>query len=426
MKRKKNRKICVFEHDTLKIGNDENDLDENEFESLLRFHEKADKSYFSLERRKIKFKHYVGALQVGRLTIEVLPKAGKGDKDINKWHNTLVKILKYTQKIRSSPADTATLNYSKQNLLELYFEQFMHEVDVLLKEGLRKKYRYKEDNLTKLKGRIIFNKNIQKNQIHKEKMFCRFQTYNFNHDIHSAIKYALIITENTVRNNTLISNAKRLLLYFPKEVENYIRPVRLDFIVLDRTTKRYEQALQLAKLIIKSYCPLFKAGQVPVSAFMFDMNHLFEEFVFKMFKSIVRESNYEVFRSKKVFWEDRKIKPDIIIKAAKKNIIIDTKWIMPKENIPSDDNLKQIYVYSHYFNSPDSYLLYPCYRSEEKISQEELEGFYKRPPMLESRNIDFRCRLRFLPFFYDSDKIDLDAMKNYLSSILEESDLSKR
>ena len=80
----KARELKLFEHETLRVGTDEsdlkeNELKENEFEALCRFYEENDKRYFSLEPRKKKFKHYVGVLQVGNLTIEVLPKVEKSD-----------------------------------------------------------------------------------------------------------------------------------------------------------------------------------------------------------------------------------------------------------------------------------------------------------------------------------------------------------
>jgi 5-methylcytosine-specific restriction enzyme subunit McrC len=153
----KNREIKVFEHETLRVGDEErglkpNELKENEFESLCRFYEETDKRYFSLERRKIKLKHYVGVLKVGDLTIEVLPKVGKDQKNddkknIDKWHDALVKMLKFTQRIRSYSTTESALSTSKQKLLDLYFDQYMVEVEKLFKEGLRKKYRFKEGNL---------------------------------------------------------------------------------------------------------------------------------------------------------------------------------------------------------------------------------------------------------------------------------------
>ena len=119
----KNREIRVFEHETLRIGGEDNELNKNEFESLCRFYEEVDKRYFSLERRKIKFKHYVGVIQVGNLTIEVLPKVDKGQEDTDKWHGALVKMLKFTQRIRSYSTTESTLSISKQSLLDLYFDK---------------------------------------------------------------------------------------------------------------------------------------------------------------------------------------------------------------------------------------------------------------------------------------------------------------
>jgi 5-methylcytosine-specific restriction endonuclease McrBC regulatory subunit McrC len=57
----------------------------------------------------------------------------------------------------------------------------------------------------------------------------------------------------------------------------------------------------------------------------------------------------------------RKVRPDIVVRGADGNVllVIDTKWKVPKNGLPSDDDLKQMFVYNELLDGSRSVLLYP-------------------------------------------------------------------
>ena len=65
----------------------------------------------------------------------------------------------------------------------------------------------------------------------------------------------------------------------------------------------------------------------------------------------------------------QEIKPDIVIKEREtdKTFVIDTKWKVLKNNRPSDDDLKQMYVYNHHWNASHSVLLYPKSKEQKDV-----------------------------------------------------------
>ena len=92
---------------------------------------------------------------------------------------------------------------------------------------------------------------------------------------------------------------------------------------------------------------------------MFDMNVLWEEYVFRLMRKY-KPKGVEVSaqRSKK-FWNNITARPDVVIRKGEETFIIDTKWKLVDSNKPSIDDLRQIFAYNHLWKSRRSLLLYP-------------------------------------------------------------------
>ena len=77
--------IQVFEHQQLKIG-DQGFL-KSHWEALGLYNESHENKFFVLTPKGVKFNQYVGVLQVGGITIEILPKISKTaeNNDRAKW-----------------------------------------------------------------------------------------------------------------------------------------------------------------------------------------------------------------------------------------------------------------------------------------------------------------------------------------------------
>ena len=73
------RLIQIFEHERLTLFPNERGekLFPNELEKLYQFNDSNNNEYFTGIRSGVKFTKYVGVIQIGGLTIEILPKADK-------------------------------------------------------------------------------------------------------------------------------------------------------------------------------------------------------------------------------------------------------------------------------------------------------------------------------------------------------------
>src|SRR5690606_1510590 len=340
--------------------------------------------YFQAIRNGVKFNNYVGVIQIGNTVIEILPKTDKKPKvdkhDIvrEQWQRVLLSMLKYCKKINITSATEASLSKRYNSLLDLYFEKYIEEVNQLIHKGLIKKYIPVSNNIQTFKGQIHFAKNIQKNVVHKERVFTRHQIYSQEHELNQILLKGLKVLKLISNNPYLQDKINRTLLSFPEIHEIEIQKKHFDKIVINRKNKPYQEALQIAKMIILNYSPDIKGGNENMIALLFDMNKLWEEYVYRM---LVRASIAPAriqFQNQQDFWGSKTIKPDIVVKNLnKKDFVIDTKWKMVNPNSPGDDDLKQMYAYNMYRNVDLSMLLYPFCGYKDSVNGTYHKGLIK-------------------------------------------------
>jgi 5-methylcytosine-specific restriction enzyme subunit McrC len=174
--------IKVFEYERLAV--DQKGFTGTHFDALVRFNERNKNKYFTVVHKGIKFSNYVGVIQVGNLTLEILPKADResnpSEELKDKWHSVLIEMLKTCRLLNLESLTDASLKTSQTTLLDIYLNLFLSECDKLMHEGLIKKYRHETSNVTALKGSIQFSGHIKHNLIHKERFYTKHQTYDFD------------------------------------------------------------------------------------------------------------------------------------------------------------------------------------------------------------------------------------------------------
>ncbi|MFT4602638.1 MAG: 5-methylcytosine-specific restriction enzyme subunit McrC, partial [Arenicella sp.] len=279
------KQIDVYEHGRLII--DEEVFTSVHWKAFVKLNTVQNGAYFDVLHNGLKFKQYVGVLQVDGLLVHIHPKADKEDDDSN-WKGVLLQMLKACGKVKAQTSGNAQLKKQNINLLEVYFEYYLKEMEGLIHTGLVKKYRKETSNVKALKGKLEFAGNIRKNLVHKERFYTTHQVYDSNHMLHQVLGYALEIVSQFSRATRLNDKCRRVQLAFP-EVDS-INPTSqmLHSINIDRKTAPYERALELAKFIILNYSPDINRGQQKMIALLFNMNDLWEEYVLKMLKKYAR------------------------------------------------------------------------------------------------------------------------------------------
>jgi len=393
--------ISVFEHEKLCVG--EKGFSAANFNALTKFNDTHGGRYFRVGFNNVTFGAYVGVIQVGTHTIEVLPKADAKRDDLvsrNKWQKALLAMLCKAGFAKLNQTNKALQNSTSRHLLDVYLFSFLSEVQSIVQMGFIKKYRQISTNSKVFKGRLLIGQHLQNNLIHKERFFTQHSVYDANHTLNSVIKKAVRIVILVTNNQFLKIEFSKVMLHF-EHIDVWEGNVSLlDNIALNRKSKHYAESLDLAVLLIKNFSPDFSAGRENILSILFNMNALFERFVIKSLREVAWEFaaySLQVFgKREKLLWKHKKIIPDIVVTFEKEGIkhmlIIDAKWKNIGQDDPSDEDLRQVYTYNLQFGSTKALLLYPM------TNQKNLgPGVFQ--PLAHELIHEHSCELHFVDIF---------------------------
>ena len=362
-----------FEYLQYKDNTKDNFIKKDIFDSLEKFVLENEKTaqYLKITTKSgfgkvLQAQNYVGVIQTkDGTTIEILPKIKNATTEKSK--DILIKMLKTLKNSPFKNLSVANLKSSKIPLFEIFISMFLEELTILVRNGIKSDYISKEENLKFLKGKLKISEQIKYNTIHKERFFVQYEEFISNRVENRLIKTTLKFLYNKSKLNKNQQRIREFLFVFD-EIE-ISHNIKTDFskIKLNRQMKDYQQVLLWCKTFLceNSFSP-YKGNDIAF-ALLFDMNLLFESFVYSYLK---KSSNFQDIKSQDrthhLAYENGigrfRLKPDIVINGGK--IIADTKWKILSEdkayNGVLQDDMYQLYAYgTKYDNCEKIYLIYP-------------------------------------------------------------------
>ncbi|SET99388.1 McrC family protein [Hymenobacter actinosclerus] len=380
----------VLEHSTLRIGAEQQGVtfEKRHWKQLFRYHdEHAAHRYYDMRHDGVRFRSYVGVIQAGDLTIEILPKVDdldeNSDAPLQKWRDILLRMLRESGTLRMDSLSNAMLREKENSLLDIYLDLFLNEVEALLHRGLVKRYRHTEGQQMALRGAIQFGAHIARNLVHQERFYTRHQTYDHQHLHNQLIRQALLFLPRLTSSSTLRGRTARALLQWSDTPTIKVTAATFARLVFDRKTEAYRPALVIARLLLLNHRPDLNGGTNDLVALLFNMNQLWERYLLRTLQRIGEPLGWKVQKpSYKVFWEattgsTSQMQPDILVTIpGKGNIVLDAKWKRPQGR-PAEADLRQLYAYAHHYNAKLTALLYPYSASEQAV-----QGTFKHPDHL--------------------------------------------
>lgn len=366
----KPNKISVFEYDRLKTGREYNGVPFTEtlLESLERFHSSSKTRYYNLIHNGVEFCEYVGVIQVDGIQIEVLPKLDRNGGDVNTWRDLLIGMLREVGMFRVSAPSSSLLTLRSNSILELYFDLFITDVEYLIRTGLIKQYRRQTLNQTSLKGSLDFPRHLSQNLIHQERFLTNTSVYDQDHVWHRIISQTINLIRLLSQNTQIHNRIGVLELSFPQVSSQRISETTFNKLVYTRKTESYRTTIEIARLLLLGFHPDLTSGANSVLALMFDMNLLWESFIYHSLRKqfLINSAPYSVKAQHSTdFWATgscrRYLRPDIYLENNDNGCryVLDTKWKDVAGAGPSPSDLQQLFAYSQFFRSARNALVYP-------------------------------------------------------------------
>ncbi len=376
-------RFTVFEHSSLVEGNLYNNV---EFTAahhavLENFYKEKNFPYYRLIRQGVRFCEYVGVLQLGELVIEILPKVDRHN-DQNKWREKLISMLQAVGAFNVHAPSSSSLALQSNSILELYLSLFIQKTEQLFHQGLIKRYQKAERNTPLLKGNLLFSRQLQHNLVNRERFYTRHTTYNQAHPLNCVLLQTLALLRRVLLPSSFKNRVDALYCSFPSLPAMQLDEAFFQKIVYTPSTKNYEGAIEIARLLLLNYHPDLQKGNHNVLALLFDMNLLWEQLIYKSLKKYLPDDYIVEAQMQKTFWKTSnnsvKMKPDIVIFNTMTGncLVLDTKWKnMDVTSIPSPEDLRQLFAYSKFNNNAQTALVYPSstnqYTKGHFLEQEE-------------------------------------------------------
>jgi len=337
-------------------------IDQQQWEALAAYADRAGQAAFRIGHRKVTVGHHVGFLQVGTLRLEVLPKLQKSmDAD---WRALLPHMLREVLGVRITAQENSPLLSRPGAIYRVLLTRFLSEVDRLVREGLARAYREVESNERCMRGRLLVGRHLRLNAAHRERLYVAYPVFDADTVLNRIVHQGLLRVLETAPDEVLRSRAEALLGSFPEVSDARVRRADFERVRLSRSTTRYREALELARLILLSERPDLRWGGAPVVSLLFDMNALFEAYVLRQLRRVpgVRVRA----QARREFWRAKGrrakvLKPDLVVylPGDSSPLVIDTKWKVPKHDRPDNDDLRQLFAYLRTFEAQRGLLLYP-------------------------------------------------------------------
>ena len=323
---------------------------ENEFYSKLEIIFKPHGNFI------IKTQQYVGYIILPNHIISIVPKIPK---------ISFINMVKYALQLPELKPEEFEISEGN-NYYDILVLFFFQQLEKLIQRGLNTGYTISEENLTKVKGKILFKENLSINFKRPDKIFCSFSETSQDILENQIIKYIIYHLSQCYFIDESI-NAKLINYYNLLDSISLIPISRDTFSTIEYTplNEHYRTIIILCELFLKdSSIDEEKMGEKTAISFLIDMNRLFEKFVVNILKETLPQIDhkYEIQEQKKEYADIQKqleLKLDILINYNNNpSIILDTKY-MEFESKPNSSHLAQMNLYSDVKKVKNCGLIFP-------------------------------------------------------------------
>lgn len=257
-------------------------------------------------------------------------------------------------------------------LLPALASLFARQVEVATRRGLFHAYREHDERLVAMRGRIDLAAQIRSPGM-VSPVACRFDEYTTDVAENRILKCALRRVSRLAgvpeRTRVVVTG---LLFAFDEVADVEISHEAVDRIVPNRLNRHYGPSLRLAELVLRWSSLIDRAGRRDASAFLVNMNEVFEEFIEARLRHSLRHDLQTVGQYET--WLDLghhvRIKPDLVFRQQGRPVYVaDTKYKLSKAGLGRQADYYQLHAYCAALGLAEGMLIY-CHDEGEQPSRE--------------------------------------------------------
>lgn len=338
-------------------------------------------------RKGLRARGVVGVIAAQGCALEILPKidvAGGSDAETTgNIRQRLVHMLAVALDLKIDAGQVTALDWQRETLLEILIRLFSEKLVDAVRQGMPRRYVEHADDLPALRGRLNVTRQFTALAVEPSRLACRFDALTPDIALNRIMKTAVTHLSRIARTTDNQRRLRELAFTYADIADLPISALRWDDVTLDRTNARWRELLSLARLLLGERFQTTSAGGSDGFSLLFEMNTLFEEYVARMLKRALADSDLRVVSQGGRLYcletDDRRglfqTRPDILIKRGDAVVqVIDTKWKCiaariddPKQGVSQAD-VYQMMAYGRLYDCDQLTLLYPHHPS---LSQEE-------------------------------------------------------
>jgi 5-methylcytosine-specific restriction enzyme subunit McrC len=336
-------------------------------------------------RAEVCARNFVGVLQVPGLTVEILPKVVAAEQpsptDRLLARRNLLYMLGYANRLPVRPRELADLDVHRFPLLEAFICAFAERLLAELGRGVNHAYVGREEDVTFVRGRILFQEQSRLATVHRERVAVAYDDYlpdtALNRVLRAGCEQLLLLSQSVRAQRAL----RTCLLYFAEVSRVHVEAEHAERVALDRNSERFRPLLDFCWLLLAGRSPAPGVGATESFSLLFPMEGVFEQFVAGFLVAHARSIGLEPGRVRaqakgRPRWLVRdeggqrgfRLRPDIVIDDEQGGTltVLDTKWKVlgrdpfdPRQGVAESD-LYQLHAYARQYGAPNNALLYPA------------------------------------------------------------------
>jgi 5-methylcytosine-specific restriction enzyme subunit McrC len=334
-------------------------------------------------RRALKWDSYVGVLETPCGTrLEILPKHHEQDDCLVKSRLLLRKLIQRALQLEPREGSVASLELFDAPLSEWVMGQFLAELDLLVKRGVRFDYQRIEEEQRFLRGQLNVVAQMRQPPGRQHHFQIRHDVFLPDRAENRLLKLALeqVATSTQDASNWRLANELRAMLAEVPASRKVSQDLRA--WSRDRLMAHYQAIKPWCELILNQQMPIAVRGEWRGVSLLFPMEKLFERYVEGWLHQKLLPSARLKAQSASQYLcahsSDRMfcLKPDLLIDTAEQRWILDTKWKRidagkPEKNYDlSQSDFYQLFAYGHKYQRGDEVpglvLIYPYWSGLQK------------------------------------------------------------